>query len=255
MAAPLPHSKQVAEWADQYLEDAHDRLSGLLESQKRSLAFRDIYWHSLSADAVIGKLSSSRWRPHSRSSRTLIIRVPFLAAAGQLSSAMIELRRFVELAFWTFYFTDHPVEWGSFEANPGEGFLQQPVQPIRYCAHRGITFYLDYAAERFDKEPSQIAVEAVEKIREAGKELNSIVHPAHLSVSPMRIMAFEDASDAELKAFGDLQRKVFGNSCICLAALFRQKFDRMPPMYRGHFDKLVGRVTAKRLRAGPFGLR
>lgn len=255
MAAPLPHTRQVERWADEYLADAQSKLSRLLTSLLGNSAFREIYWNSLGADAVLSKISITRWRPHSRSARSLVLRIPLLAAAGQTSVATVELRRFVELGFWIVYFTDHPVEWASFEATPAAGMFSALDQPIRYCAHRGLKFYLDYAAELLAAEPSGLGLEAVTTIRGVKDELNAVVHPGKLSISPGRIPPFEGIADAELRRFGNLQQKVLGNVCLILGAVFRKKFDRLPAMHRAQFDRLVGVKIAKQIRSGPFGLR
>jgi hypothetical protein len=167
----------------------------------------------------------------------------------------MELRRFVELAAWTIYFTDHPVEWRSFEATPSAGMFPTLDQPIRYCAHRGLKFYLDYASERVDAEPSGIARAALSEIRTAKDELNAVVHPGKLSVTPGKIPPFESTTDSDLRTFADLQQKVFSNVCVVLGAMFRKEFDKMPPMHRAHFDRLIGNSTAKQIRSGDFGLR
>jgi hypothetical protein len=39
-----------------------------------------------------------------------------------------------------------------------------------------------------------------------------------------------------------------------LAAHFRQRFDKLPPVHRAWFDWLVGSKVAKKIRSGPFGL-
>ena len=254
MASPLPHTSQVGQWADDYLVDADERVKRSFGGLKKSSAFREIYWTALAADGAFEKLSTPRWKPHPRAGRSLILRLPLLVAAGQVSVATIELRRLVELAFWTIYFTDHPVEWSSFSSSPGEGFFPTVDQPIRYCAHRGLRFYLDYASERFDADPSGLAKEAVKQIRRTGDQLNAIVHPAHLSVAPGKIPPFEDVSDVALRSFLEVENKIFGNVCLALAAFFRAKFDKMPPMYRANFDRLIGSAIAKQIRSGPFGL-
>jgi hypothetical protein len=254
MAAPLPHTRQIGEWADQYLADAESKFAGLLKSLNGNSAFREIYWNSLGADAVLSKLAAVRWRPHSRSARSLILRIPLLAAVGQSSVAVVELRRLVELTFWTIYFTEHPVEWASFEATPTAGMFPAIDQPIRYCAHRGLKFYLDYGAERLEAEPSGLGSEAVKQIGIVKDELNAVVHPGKLSVSPGRIPPFEGTSDAELRRFAALQQKVFANICLALAATFRKEFNRLPAMHRAQFDRLVGSAIAKRIRSGAFGL-
>ena len=254
MAGPLPHTSQVDQWADDYLSDAESRFKQSIAKVRKTSAFREIYWSSLAADGIFEKLSTPQWKPQSRAGRSVILRIPLLAAAGQVSVAKVELRRLVELTFWTIYFSEHPVEWSSFKASPSDGFFPNIDKPIRYCAHRGLKFYLDYAAERFEQEPSGLAIEAVKQIRAAGDQMNAIVHPAQLSVTPGRIPPFEDVSESALRAFCKIQKSVCSNVCIALAAMFTQKFNKLPPMYRANFDRLIGSTTAKQLRSGAFGL-
>lgn len=254
MAGPLPHSKQFAEWAADYLSDAEQITRASFSALSTSPDFIRIYQNSFAVDAVISRLSTARWRPAPQAMRRLILRHPFVVATRQLSLAKVELRRLIELAVWVAYFSEHPVEWGEFEANPTAGFHPAPDQPIRYCAHRSIKFYLDYAAERLAAEPSGFGRSAVEELRRRASEINPIVHPAHLSTAARKQPPFEQLSPVELREFAEIQRAVYSSISFMLAAVFRSRFDKFPAMHRAQFDWLVGKPAARKVRQGPFGL-
>lgn len=254
MAGPLPHSAQFAKWTNAYLVDTENAIRSAIASLKTSVDFRAIYQNSFAAEAVLGRLCTSRWRPPGHGIRCLLLRIPLLVATRQISSAIVELRRLTEMTFWVCYFTDHPVEWREFESNPASGFHPAIDQPIRYCAHRGIKFYMDYTAERLAADPSNLGIESVQDLRNLVNELNSVVHPAHLSAAQRRPPPFEDISSTSLVKFSDLQHRVFAAVVIILSAVFRKQFDVLPAMHRAQFDWLIGTKRAKRLRSGSFGL-
>jgi hypothetical protein len=254
MAGPLPHGKQFAQWTIDYLADSERITRKSFSALSNSPEFRRIYRNSFAGDAVISKLSSTHWRPRSHSMRCLILRIPFIVGVRQISLAAVELRRLIEITFWVIYFTDHPVEWAEFEANPSKGFHPSIEQPIRYCARRGLKLYVDYAAERFQSEPSGLAKIAVEDLRKLSAEINPIVHPAQLSTATRKPPPFENLGAADLSTFEQLQKAVFSASALALASLFRREFDKFPATYRAQFDWLIGDTLAKKIRAGNFGL-
>lgn len=184
-----------------------------------------------------------------------MLRIPLLAGMGQVAAANIELRRFVELIMWTIYFADHPVEWDSFEREPDAGFSGDLRHPIHYWAHRGFQFYADYVRERMGCEESTIAIGAVDSLREVQGELNADVHPGRLATTRARIPVIDRNLLSVLDAFHRVQRKVFSDGCILIAALRRKNFDRLQASERAHFDWLIGSRRKKLIRAGSFGLR
>ena len=254
MAGPIPHGRQFAQWTEEYLNDAEEAIRKAFVALKSSSDFRAIYQNSFAAHAVLSKLVTTRWRPAAHGIRCLLLRIPFIVASRQISLATVELRRLMELTFWVVYFTDHPIEWSEFESNPAEGFYPSVDNPIRFCAHRSLKFYIDYSAERLAKEPSGVAKIAVEELRKLSNELNSVVHPAHLSATRRKAPPFENISATALAKFGRLQKNVFRCTSIILAAIFRKQFDAFPAMHRAQFDWLIGKKDALRVRAGPFGI-
>jgi hypothetical protein len=177
-----------------------------------------------------------------------------LVSIGQVSLATVELRRFVELMLWTVYFTDHPVEWRSFLSDPNAGFSQDVRKPISHAARRELNYYFDYVRELANAEPSGLAKAAINEIKRLTRDLNSAVHAGELAQTINRPPPHEGISDAVLQRFARLQRRVFSNCCLLLAAYRRRQFDRFGASARAHFDWLVGAKLRRELRRGPFGL-
>ena len=172
-----------------------------------------------------------------------------------ISIALIELRRFVELCYWSIYFTDHAVEWAHFTANPCQGFQKSLEKPISYCAHRGMFFYANYAMERMEDEPSGIGRKAADSLSNITGTLNAEVHPGKIAGSGGKLPPIDDLSETALKSFSKIQKTVFVNVLILLAAFNRKQFDNLPPMSRAYFDWLVGAELRKAIRANSFGLQ
>jgi hypothetical protein len=254
MAGPLPHTAHVQQMMEKYLDDAIFIMHDAHKKLRTSKEFRLVYRCSLATHALLEKVLGTTTRPRPNAVESTVLRIPLIVATRQLSLARIELRRFVELVLWTIYFSEHPVEWQSFQASPDRGFAKSLDEPISYCAHREITFYLSYAKERIQQEPSGLAKEAIDSLRKLHGRLSAFVHPAHIAGASSRIPPFEDISPDALKTFVDIQRPVLAQACILLAACNRKRFDRLPPMHRAHFDWLIGTTLEKRLRSGHFGL-
>jgi hypothetical protein len=66
---------------------------------------------------VLTGLSTPNLKPSLNAARSIVLRFPMLTAIGQGAISKAELRRFLELIFWTIYFTDHPVEWSEFNSS------------------------------------------------------------------------------------------------------------------------------------------
>jgi len=143
MVGPLPHTNQIQIMLEGYVADAEDIISTSLNDLKQTKEYQLVFRVSLAADAMLSELSKSNLKPRLSAARSIVLRVPLLVGLKQISVAMIELQRFCELVFWSVYFTDHPVEWASFERNPSSGFVRDMNKPISYCAHREITFYCE----------------------------------------------------------------------------------------------------------------
>jgi len=254
MAGPLPHTSEIQAEAAAYLEDALATIGTQFRRLQKLSEFRAVYRVCLAADAALSKLHAKRMRPSLKAARSIVQRIPLLVGTGQLAVGRIELRRFIELLFWTTYFSDHPVEWAIFEANPTAGYAKSLDNPIDFCARRESTFYANYAKERMKEEPSGLGAKAVDALRRERKDLNSIVHPGGIAVSKFRIPLFESLGRDALVEFSKSLRGVLGHGCTLAAAINRRGFDSLPPMYRAHFDWLIGTERSKKLRKGAFGL-
>jgi hypothetical protein len=254
MAGPLPHSAQVQRLAETFLGEVAAEISKAHVTLRKALGFRRIYRISLATDAVLSKLLRFSKRPPPHAARAVVKGVPLLVCARQLGPARIELRRFMELISWDVYFEDHPVEWERFRANPTHGFTRDDKDPIEYCAHRELEYYLNYAKSRVLAEPSKLAEQAVEELRLLKGKLNEAVHPGSGAHLTGQVVPLDSIDEHTLRDFSDLQRAAFKNACILIASLRRRRFDGLPAMYRAHFDWLIGDQWAKKLRSGPFGL-
>jgi len=252
MPSPLPHSADIRSEIDRYLKDAATLLSASTAILKTSGPFRAIYKSTLATDAVLAKLTSTE-QPKLSVCRSILRRVPLLIAFGQVSTGRIELRRFIEVAYWCVYFTDHPVEWAHFCTTPETGYVKSTDEPIAFCAHRNLAFYADYAKERFRAERSGLAATAAEELYVDYAALSATVHPGRAATTKVVKPVKEDIDSAALESFGTTKRRICSSSCIMLGALLRPRFDRLPPMHRAWFDWLVGEKR-RTVRQGPFGL-
>lgn len=180
--------------------------------------------------------------------------MPLFLALAQPEAARVELRRLIEVAFWCVYFTDHPIEWDSFEKNPSKGYGTEKMTPIAYCAHCEVAYYVNYARERFAEEPSGLAVSAVNELHVSYGNLSQAVHAGTVATGTIILPPAEPATQPKLASFLDIHREVCGAACVVLSAMFRSGFDKLPPMHRRWFDWLVGNATAKRIKSQQFGL-
>lgn len=250
-----PKAAELAEQINAYVGSAESFVKASLAAAQGSTAFADVYHISLSTDAVLRGLTNARLQPRLVASRSIVLRIPFLVGMGQQSVATVELRRFVELVCWAIYFSDHRVEWQCFQQEPGAGFSQEGRKPISYAAHRELNYYVEYARELMQAEESGLAVEAVDGIKQASHQLNASVHAGHLAHATLMEAPHEPISDAALRKFSAIQRRVFANCCLLLSAYCRPQFDKLNAAGRAHFDWLVGAKIRRKVRQGPFGLR
>lgn len=248
-----PRSTELQQQIEQYIDGALSVVKDSFSAARGSAAFADIYHLSLSADTLLRSLSRAKLRPKLAAARSIVLRLPFLVGMGQQSIATVELRRFVELICWTVYFSDHPIEWRSFEENPG-GFAQDTRSPISYCAHRELAYYLEYARELMSAEPSKLGVQAVDGIKQVSHDLNASVHAGQVAHATRVTTPHEDIPEPVLRRFGSVQRRVFTNCCLLLTAYCKSQFDQLNAVSRAHFDWLVGSTVRKQVRRGPFGL-
>lgn len=254
MSSVLPHNAQIRADVTSYLGESRDIVTEISTELESSGDFRNIYKTCLACDSVLQKLSTSRETPRLSVARGLVQRVPLLATVGQLPACHNELRRFVEVVLWCIYFTDHPVEWHSFSTDPSRGFAKDISTPITFCAFRERAFYSNYADELFNREKSGIAATASSEISVIYNALNANVHAGHVATSTALRPAWDSLTNAQLNSLAKTQRACCSNACIVLAAYFRQRFDKLPPVHRAWFDWLVGSTLAKKIRAAHFGL-
>ena len=254
MSRPLHHSKEIQNMMEKYLDDTNLIIDGALALLRNSKVFRQIYKVSLATDAVLSKLSTNKMRPTLNTLRSIDLRIPLLVSMRQTSIAMVELRRFMELCYWSIYFTDHSVEWAHFASNPKKSFQNKIDNPISYCAHRDVSFYSNYVLELMKDEPSGIAHKACSSLRQLLPKLNAMVHPGNIAISRRKIPPVDGISEQELSEFSKIQKAVFLNVCVLIAAFNRTQFNKLPPMHRAYFDWLVGTRLKKDIRAGAFGL-
>jgi hypothetical protein len=225
----------------------------MAESLKLSGAFRNIYKATLAIDCLLTKLPKSALPPPS-TLRGVVQQVPILATVALDTAAIVQLRRFIECAFWLLYFSEHRVEWLEFQSNPGKAIQKDQTKPISYNAHREPSFYRNYARERFDAEPSGLAVEAVNALSAIFGSLSSAAHGASAVRADKLSPPLRKLSEQDQLEFCETYRKVAGSGAILLFAFHRPQFNKLPAVYRAWFDWLVGPSTSKAVKAGPFGL-
>ena len=249
-------AKEVAKQVSRYAADAESISVDCIHKAKSLAEYRQTYSSSLFADTVLGGLATANLRPGFSAARSIVKRIPLLVAVGQGSIAKDELRRFLELALWNVYFSDHPIEWLSFLKQADGGFSRDQGKPISYAAHRELNWYLSYCQELMAEEPSGVAKAALDEIGSVKSTLNTGVHAAHLvkGRSAAHRAPYDEVSVKELASFNNLQGQVLGCSCIVLAAWNTKKFNRFTAVQRACFDKLIKPVLRRRIRQGPFGL-
>lgn len=250
----LPSGALLQKQVANYTADSGKMARGSLSKAASSRAFEEIYEISLATSTVFGGLGGRTVKPSLAPAQSLVLRTPLLVGFGQLTVAQAELRRFVELVLWSVYFTDHPVEWRDFETGAGTGFSQDQRKPISYAAHRPLSFYLEYALELMDGEPSGLAVKAGRDLEQVLRKLNAAVHAGQLARGAIRMPPYDELSEPTLRAFAKTQRSTFAGCVLLLAAYRRRKFDSLNAVRRAHFDWLVGAKLRREVRGGPFGL-
>ena len=121
-------------------------------------------------------------------------------------------------------------------------------------AHRGFSFYSNYVLELMKGETSGIAHQAASSLIRISSELNAAVHPGEIAISTRKIPPVDDISEQMLMNFNKIQKAVFSNGCILIAAFNCKQFNKLPPMNRAYFDWLVGTKLKKNIRSGDFGI-
>jgi hypothetical protein len=237
-----------------FIADCKKTADESLIAAGRSSTFQEIYQVSLATHTVLGALATQKLRPRLHPARSVSVRIPFLVAVGQARVAEAELRRFVELISWAIYFSDHPVEWRKFNAKISGGFSQDGRRPISYASHRELSFYLEYAHELMEDEPSGLGAAAVESVKQSVRNLNAAVHAGRLAREVGSVPPHDVITEEGLRNFGKIQRSTFSGCCVLLAAYRKLQFNNLNAMARAHFDWLVGAKLRRDVRMGPFGL-
>lgn len=254
MTKVLPSAAILRKMVGTYTEDSRKIVGRCLTVTTVSDAFRDIYQISLATYAVLESLAGPNLRPSLNPARSIAVRIPLLVSVGQSSVGDAELRRFTELTLWTVYFTDHPIEWRTFNEKTGGGFSQDARRPISYSAYRQPHFYLEYALELMEREPSGLGTKALNGVDQALGKLNAAVHAGRLARATNRIPPHDEVTEPALRNFARLHRQTFSNCVLLLAAYRRSRFDRLNAVARAHFDWLIGPNLKREVRKGPFGL-
>jgi hypothetical protein len=254
MKSVLPKRAELIKQTQQYLADANSLIDRSLGEYKKSEDFAELYKTCLAANTVLQAMDSPTFRPSLQSLRTISLRIPLLMAAGQSSIVKVELRRYLELALWSIYFTHHPVEWQNFVGKRGTGFVRDPRRPISAAAHKELSSYMDYAREYMEIEPSGIALKALDNLEQDKRLLNAAVHAGEIARSPLQNIPIDNFLPRELKKTSALTKRVFGHSLLILAAFDRERFDSLPAGAKAYFDWIVGPTFQKKIRSGPFGM-
>lgn len=254
MGKILPTSAKILDQVTTYSLSSRSIVDQCFNAAASCSAFHEIYEVSLSVHTVLGGLADGSLRPRVNSARTLAVRIPFLVGVGQSSVAEAELRRFVELILWAIYFTDHPIEWRNFVGATSQGFSQDARKPISYAAHRELGFYIEYALELMESEPSGLGTIALENIKQGVRRLNAAVHAGRLARTAGKVPPHDEITESALRNFCKIQRPTFANCAVLLAAYRRSTFDKLDAMSRAYFDWLVGAKLRRDVRKGPFGL-
>ena len=215
----LPSTKEITSHIASYIDEAEPLVAKSFKRARNSAEFREIYKATLATDVVLESLSDPRIKPSLEAVRTAAVRTPILVALAQISVATIELRRFLEVAIWSIYFTHHPVEWEHFEGKRGLGFTRNPSRPIALAAHRDLNSYMLYAKEYMEAEPSGIATEALRSLEADKKLLNAAVHAGDIARKPSANPPFDGMDIKSLRKFAGLQRRIFSHTLIVLSCV------------------------------------
>src|SRR6185437_6136044 len=133
---------------------------------------------------ILSALEDPRIKPELSAVQSVVRRIPVLVALGQRTVAIIETRRFLEVAIWSTYFTHHPIEWQHFSGKRGQGFVHDPRKPIATAAHRDLNSYMEYLREYMEAERSGEALVALRALESDKKILNAATHAGDVARQP-----------------------------------------------------------------------
>ena len=252
MTPPIPHSATINAQLKDYLKDALDAIIKSTDSIPAESAFRAIYKNSLGTFTPLTKVSR-RQLPLLKTACGIVKRCPLLISTRQVQLAYVELRRLIEVATFYPYFFEHPVEWGEFSANPGEGYGSDRDRPISWCAHRELRWYANYIKERYSQDRSGLIAYAVDTNSECYSELSKYVHAAldHLTKKPLT-EAFDSVESDSLEKFSRMQRKVYCSSLIVAVAPRVEVVGKLNAVERDWFDWILGNARQMKIRGGEF---
>ena len=249
----LPHSSAIRADIKQYLSDASGLASNAVNSAVNSDVFRNIYKVTLATDAVLLELSEDLI-PHRDSLRSGFRRIPVLIALSQPDAASYQLRQMIEITHLIIYFSQHPVEWQSYlNANGSKITLDQSL-PIQFSASRPPVFFRSYALERFGKEPSGTAKNALNTLAVSYTELSRVVHGSKGVIAGKLEPEFTQLTQKEINCFKAIYSDVAASCCLALMAFNVSAYNQLPPATNAWFGWLVGKDVNNKIKSGPFGL-
>lgn len=235
-----------------FVEDLETAISSFLDDAKRNGHFKAIYNKGIAASNVLNE-----WKHDSPellgAAAGAVKRAIALVCIRQYSLVNVELRRFIECVSWYIYFTDHPVEWESFKANPTRGWEKKTNKPIQTAASAPINYYLRYLEERMKEEPSGLAKTAVGVFRTEYGKLSDYVHGATAAMDGSLALAYDREDPRQHSLMKARCFKIFKNGCILVAALKLSLLENLSVTDRQYFDNLVSPQTARKIRERDFG--
>lgn len=254
MKAVLITTQGLAAASEKYLTDARSLLGKSIAAHRNTAEFRDLFKTCLAAEAVLQGLDSSALSPGLAPLRTIVLRIPLLAAAGQSSIVKVELRRYIEITFWVVYFSHHPIEWLHFSGKRGSGFSKDARKPIAFAASRDLNAFVEYAREYMEPEPSGIAARAISLLEQDKKVLNAAVHAGEIARAPSLNLPVDKPSPTESRKLAAMIKRIIGHSVLLLGGFNKNAFNGLAAGPRAYFDWVIPSAFRKDIRKGTFGM-
>jgi len=237
-----------------FIEDLGTAINSFLDDADGNAQFKAIYNKGIAAFHVLNE-----WKHDSPellgAAAGATRRAIALVCIRQYSLVNVELRRFIECVSWYIYFTDHPVEWESFKANPTRSWKKKSNKPIQTAASAPTNYYLQYLEERMKDEPSGLAKSAVGVFRTEYGKLSNYIHGATPAMDGSLALTFDREDPYQHSEMKTQCFKIFKNGCILVAALKVSLLVNLNATNRQYFDRLVSPQTAKKIREQHFGLQ
>ena len=254
MPSSLLHSGEIAAALDEYLSEVGVFLRESSAEFRGNEQFKFIFRTAFASHAFMEGLNRDGNAKRLAQAMYLVRLTPFAVLMRQYSLGYVLLRQLVESVFSLIFFWDHPVELKAFLATPDSNTANEPGKPIHYLAHRELSFYVNYASERFESDPSGLAKDAVSALSGVIKEFNRHTHFRYSVAQSDQFRSLELENPKSLPVFASLYRATMSKVAIILAAALKEHFDSLSPIQRAHFDWLVTSGLAKRIRSQQFGL-